>query len=103
MSYDTVHISFDECTGVNAISQDFTVSIRPNPSKGSIDLRMINPGTETVNIDITDLTGREIFRKTYPNPGNYVKDHLNLSIPGGIYLMHIKTKTVARTEKIIIQ
>ncbi len=103
VSYDTVHISFDECTGVNAISQDFTVSIRPNPSKGSIDLRMINPGTETVNIDITDLTGREIFRKTYPNPGNYVKDHLNLSIPGGIYLMHIKTKTVARTEKIIIQ
>jgi hypothetical protein len=103
VTYDTVHISFDECTGVNTLSKDFTVSIQPNPSKGSIDLRMSKPGDQTVTINITDLLGRELFRKTYTDPGNEVKDHLNLSIPAGTYLLNIKTNTVARTEKIIIQ
>ena len=103
VTYDTVHISFDECTGVNTLSKDFTVSIQPNPSKGSIDLRMSKLGDQTVTINITDLLGRELFRKTYTDPGNEVKDHLNLSIPAGTYLLNIKTNTVARTEKIIIQ
>ena len=100
---DTVHISFDECTGVTEISKDCTVSIQPNPSRGSMDLLMNNLGNQDVKIDITDLSGRELYRKTYDNPGNNLKDHLNLSIPGGIYLLHIKTDTFARTEKIIIQ
>jgi len=103
VTYDTVHISFDECTGINTIPKDFTVSIQPNPSKGSIDLLMSNPGNQTVNIDITDLSGRELYRKTYTGPGNVVKDHLDLSIPAGIYFLNIKTNKIARTEKIIIQ
>jgi len=103
VTYDTVHIFFDECTGVSAISKDFTVSIQPNPSKGSINLQMSDLGNQTVNIDITDLSGREFYRKTYTNPGNNVKDHLNLTIPAGLYLLKIKTNTFARTEKLIIQ
>jgi hypothetical protein len=102
-TYDTVHVSFDACTGVNTRAKDLTVSIQPNPSKGSIDLLMSNLGNQTVNIDITDLSGRELYRKTYSGPGNDVKDHLNLSIPAGTYLLHIKTSTIARTEKLIIQ
>jgi len=100
---DTVYISFDECTGVNAISNDVTVSIQPNPSKGSIDLLMSKLGNQTVDIDITDLEGRELCRKTYTSPGNDLKEHLNLSIPAGTYLLHIKTAAVSRTEKLIIQ
>ena len=103
VTYDTVHIFFDECTGVSAISKDFTVSIQPNPSKGSINLQMSDLGNQTVNIDITDLSGREFYRKTYTNPGNNVKDHLNLTIPAGLYLLKIKTNTFTRTEKLIIQ
>jgi len=103
ITYDTVHISFDACTGVNTVSKDFTLSIHPNPSKGSVDLWMSNMGNQTVNMNITDLTGRELFRKTYTNPGNEVKDHLDLSIPAGTYFLNIRTGTHARTEKLIIQ
>ena len=101
--YDTVHISFDPCTGVNTVSKDIAVSILPNPSKGSIDLLMNNLGNQTVTIDVTDLSGRELYRKTYTAPGNTVKDHLDLSIPAGIYFLNIKTNTLARTEKLVIQ
>jgi hypothetical protein len=103
VSYDTVHISFDDCTGVKTSPKDFTVSIQPNPSKGSIDLRMSNLGNQTVHIDVTDLSGHVLYRKTYADPGNEVKDHLDLPVPGGIYLLNIKTNTLTRTEKIIIQ
>jgi len=103
VSYDTVHLSFDECTGVNTISKDFTVSIQPNPSKGSFDLLIVNTWNQTVDVDVTDLSGRKLYMKSYPDPGNYVKDHLNLSIPAGTYLLNIKTKTLTRTEKLTIQ
>jgi Secretion system C-terminal sorting domain len=103
VTFDTVHISFDECTGMNTTSKDLTVCIQPNPSRGSMDLLMSNLGNQTVNIDVTDLLGREIYRKTYADPGNRVKDHLNLSIPAGTYLLHVKTTTISTTEKLIIQ
>jgi len=103
VTYDTVHISFDACTGVKAVPKDLSVNIRPNPSNGSIDLMMSNLGNQTVSIDVTDLSGHELYRKTYTNPGNDVKDHLDLSIPGGVYFLNIKTSTIARTEKLIIQ
>ena len=103
VTWDTVHISFDDCTGVNTISKDFSVSIQPNPSKGSIDILMSNLGNQTINIDVTDLSGRVLYRKTYADSGNDAKVHLDLSIPAGMYLLNVKTGTFARTEKIIIQ
>lgn len=102
---DTIHITFDPCTGVNdPLAKDLNIRVQPNPSNGIFDLLIDNLGNQSVEVVLTDLQGHSVFTHVYQTAGNKLSDHMNLSyLPKGSYILKIKTATRNQIEKIIIQ
>ncbi|GAB1453754.1 hypothetical protein MASR2M47_38100 [Draconibacterium sp.] len=73
------------------------VKIYPNPVKSEIVTVEFNK-REIKEISITNITGKEVFLKTYPFAENKKQIQLN-GIPNGIYFMKIKTNE----DKIVIK
>jgi len=101
---DTVHITFDLCTGIDKItSREMIIRIQPNPSNGVVNLSIENLA-QTAELNITDLEGRVVFRQNYLNPGPVLNDQLNLtSLPKGTYILKVNTETRNKIEKLVIQ
>ena len=73
------------------------VKIYPNPMKGESVTVEFNK-REIKEISITNITGKEVYLKTYPFAENKKQIQLN-NIPNGIYFMKIKTTE----DKIVIK
>ncbi len=84
-------ISADE----NSINTE--VKIYPNPAKGEYVTVEFNK-REIKEISLTNITGREVFLKTYPFTETKKQVQLN-DIPNGIYFLKIKTTE----DKIVIK
>ncbi|MCX6286158.1 MAG: T9SS type A sorting domain-containing protein [Bacteroidetes bacterium] len=105
LAYDTVHIMFDPCTGVNdPLARDLSITVQPNPSNGTFNLNIDNLGNQTADVVVTDIQGHSVYNKVYQSAGNSLQDHIDLSfLPKGSYIMKVKTDTRNKIEKIIIQ
>ncbi len=73
------------------------VKIYPNPVKGEFVTVEFNK-REIKEISLTNITGKEVFLKTYPFSENKKQVQLN-DIPNGIYFLKIKTSE----DKIVIK
>ena len=102
---DTVHITFDPCTGLSdIIKRELNITVKPNPSNGIFDLTIDYLGNQTADVQVTDLAGHEVYHHTYQSAGTSLTDHLNLSyLPKGSYIMKVKTDTRNQVEKIILK
>ncbi len=73
------------------------VKIYPNPAKGEFVTVEFNK-REIKEISITNITGKEVFLKTYQFAENKKQVQLN-DIPNGIYFLKIRTTE----DKIVIK
>ncbi len=85
------YISADE----NTVNTE--VKIYPNPAKGEF-VTVEFTKREIKEISLTNITGKEVFLKTYPFAENKKQVQLN-DIPNGIYFLKIKTTE----DKIVIK
>jgi len=80
------------------------IKIYPNPTKGfsSILIKNIDKG---VNISITDVEGRIIYRNDiFPNTNNIIDYKVDLSnYPKGIYYLKLINDDINTTQKMIVQ
>lgn len=99
------HITFDPCTGIPETGNDvFSISIRPNPSFGTINLVISGLKTGEVTVSIMDLSGKNVFLETFTTTGNKVSRKIDLStFQRGIYFVKVKTDTQVKTEKLILE
>jgi hypothetical protein len=85
----------------NGNTQNNTVTIFPNPNKGTFEL-YVNSTNNTNNgiVEISDIMGRSIFTTTLPNNNGVLMGNVNLaSVQSGIYLVKVtigNTTTVTR-------
>lgn len=71
------------------------VSVYPNPSTGSFDVRLKGFGaTESITLDITDLNGRSLIKQAGKVRDMTTKHNLGQEVPSGSYFLR-----VLRTEK----
>ena len=78
-------------------------SVFPNPNNGAFTVILNNASGDLINVEIFDLRGRAIFRKTYRNKGAF-KETLQLNqAQSGMYLLHVSDGLKRSTKKIVIE
>nr|WP_169933733.1 zinc-dependent metalloprotease family protein [Nonlabens sp. Ci31] len=100
--------SLEVCTSVvtplsNETFELDNLSIYPNPSSGSFNILFDNASSNLVELDIFDLSGRSVFKRSYET---YSSFHQNINLNGvssGMYLVQIKDGNKTITKKIIIE
>ena len=84
------------------MSTNFT--IHPNPTKGVFFLEFNLEKKQDVLVSITDLSGRNVYRKNLNNMLGNVSIDANLSnLSNGTYYVSIVTDESLETQKLILQ
>jgi hypothetical protein len=99
------HITFDICNGIPETTNEiFSVSIRPNPSFGTINLVISGLKTGEVRVSIMDLSGKTRFLESFTTTGSKVTRKMDLStFQRGVYFVKVETDTHVKTEKLILE
>ena len=99
------HITFDPCSGVSDAGNDiFSVSLRPNPSFGTVNMVISGLTTREVRISIMDLSGKFVFQEAFTASGNKVNHKIDLSaFQKGVYFVRVETELQVKTEKLILE
>ncbi len=76
----------------------------PNPNSGSVTLTINEAGTESIDISIIDICGRQVYEhKTETEKGKLLMN-LNLEqLSAGVYFLNIKSGAIEHVEKLIRQ
>ena len=99
------HITFDPCAGIPETGNDvFSISIRPNPSFGTINLVISGLKTGEVRVSIMDLSGKTRLQESFTTTGSRVSRKIDLStFQRGVYFVKVETDTHVKTEKLILE
>lgn len=77
------------------------VKIFPNPTSDKINIQIDPQFSKEFSINLTDMSEKLVFNKTYKNQKEVVIDVKNLS--KGTYLVNIKGQNQASSQKIIVK
>jgi len=79
-------------------------SVRPNPTRGQVELHLNNAQTGLAQVQITNTNGTVVERRAMPLNGKGQTLRFDLSKQAaGIYLIRIITKDGVQTQKIVVQ
>ncbi len=90
----TAHVS----TALNKITDNSSVSVYPNPTRGEINFNADN--ADIKSIEILDIQGRIIYRNAYKSPT--VKLNLD-NLSSGIYYTKVQTTKGVKVDKLVVQ
>ncbi|WP_432672260.1 reprolysin-like metallopeptidase [Flavobacterium sp. SM2513] len=77
--------------------------VYPNPNNGNFNVQFKNAATDTVELNIYDMSGRIIFKRAYSNQGDFNENvQLNM-IQSGVYLISIFDGERTQVKRIIIE
>ncbi len=80
------------------------VRIKPNPSKGVVNLELISDKPSTLNVKLIDQVGRIVFVKSYDEISVNHKKQLDFSdISKGLYYLQLTTGDKVNTSKLILE
>jgi photosystem II stability/assembly factor-like uncharacterized protein len=89
--------------GINEIGLNMDIHTYPNPTSGVLNIKILSEGTETMNYNLMDATGRIVRSGKWNLNASSSLITLNLStLTDGIYLLELSTdkgKTVLRISK----
>ena len=85
---------------------DFT--LYPNPNTGEqlfVILSAVEQGTNTVNVDIFDMTGKRVIARTIAVQDGFVKASFDLNgdVQSGVYIVNVTAGTKTYTQRLVIQ
>ncbi|MCB9251797.1 MAG: T9SS type A sorting domain-containing protein [Flavobacteriales bacterium] len=82
--------------------ESISVNIYPNPSKGFFGIDLITQSTGTVNISVTDLMGRVVFKESkYVSGPDYIAINLTDGIAGQ-YIVKVELKGKVYMDRIML-
>jgi hypothetical protein len=80
------------------------ISIFPNPTNGKTTIQWNVAASETGNISVTDVTGREVYTSVIDMTTGNGSKQLDLSaLKGGIYMIKVTSATAAYSSKIEVE
>ena len=85
-----------------------TFNLYPNPNSGDqlfISLNNISADVSTISVDIYDLTGKSMSKRTIAVQDGYINTAMDLkgSLSSGIYMVNITVGEKTYTERLVIQ
>ena len=96
---DTTQI---DTTGIRLALGDADFSLRPNPARGSAELRLQYPVAETAELTLYDMRGREVRRVALRRGDKTVRLDLD-GLPAGAYLLKLLTPHGLATRRLLVQ
>lgn len=102
---DEVTITFAVCTGMEQQANSSSeISIRPNPTDGKFDINFNTDESGEALITISNMSGKEVYRKTTNTKGNNIAENIDLShLNKGVYLLRIELNNKSFTDKIMLK
>jgi subtilisin-like proprotein convertase family protein len=100
-------ITLEICKQVVALAnqsynfEDFTIF--PNPSSGLFTVNFSSNSNSKVVINVTDISGRKIFDKTYTNTGLFNQDIQLQNAQKGIYLVTVSDGDSKIVKRIVVE
>lgn len=76
--------------------------IYPNPNKGNFNVQFNSDSGNEIKINIYDISGREIFAKSYQNSGLFSENLQLNSVGSGVYLVNVTDGDRKEVKKIVI-
>ena len=100
----TQTISVDLCTAVQAISNESSVSINPNPSNGDFSISLKEEGLTDVNIAVMDVQGKIVYQFTDKATNDSFTKNIQLEqLAEGIYTVQVVSNLGVTNEKIVVR
>lgn len=79
------------------------LTIAPNPNAGNFNVQFNSTSDKDVIINVYDISGREIFTKTYPNQSLFSQNIQLNTVQAGVYLVNIQDGNQKSVRKIVVQ
>ncbi|MDP3930277.1 MAG: T9SS type A sorting domain-containing protein, partial [Bacteroidota bacterium] len=100
-SYRLVNVLIEDGTGLNsALNLDKFMSVYPNPSNGRINLRLVSPHAENIQVSVFDILGKLVQQQEI-NGQNLQANELDLSVqPKGFYVLKVQAGDKVYSKKI---
>jgi subtilisin-like proprotein convertase family protein len=98
--------SVEVCYSVDLSAQQFeleNLTIAPNPNLGNFNIKFNSTSDQDISINVFDISGRQIFAKTYPNQSVFVQNIQLDAVQSGVYLVSIQDGNQKAVRKIVVQ
>ena len=79
------------------------LTIAPNPNSGNFNVQFNSLSNEDVLINVYDISGRQIFTKSYPNQSFFAQSIQLNNVQAGVYLVNIQDGNQKSVRKIVVQ
>jgi hypothetical protein len=100
---NTPTLPCNTATGIkNNSDKNFGFSIFPNPNKGEFSLLIENNTEEYFEISISDISGKNIYKKNYNSRGNMHFETISVELSAGIYFVQINNGNTNSIKKMIV-
>lgn len=105
MSTDTVTITVNVCPGIGNIPPDFSMELYPNPTNGSVTIRLQSDLLNAdASIEVFSMLGQEILRFSPEIANGASESKVDLSEHGtGIYFVRLRGDGFVVTRKLIVK
>ena len=100
-SYDTVSITFIDCTGIEDLGQQQYIRVFPNPGKGDFSIELpigITHGT----VELRDFSGRLVYKEDFHSTSKSGLINLKTGLLAGVYILSVNIQNRTYNEKVII-
>lgn len=77
--------------------------IYPNPNKGNFNVQFNSESNNEIKIAIYDISGRQIFNKSYQNTGLFSENLQLNNVQSGVYLVNVIDGDKKEVKKIVIE
>ena len=77
--------------------------VYPNPNNGTFTITLNGSVERKIDISVYDLRGRIIYKKSYPNVGDFNTDIKLNHVQSGMYILNVSDGVKQSTKKIIIE
>jgi Metallo-peptidase family M12/Secretion system C-terminal sorting domain len=102
----SITICKNEFTQTNLLNLSFNFkdfALYPNPNAGSFTVRFNSSNSSKVAINVSDISGRKIFEKSYTNSGLFDENIQLDKAQAGIYLVSITDGDKKIVKRIVIE
>jgi hypothetical protein len=89
--------------GIDEANASSTLSIFPNPGKGTFNLQLSNLTAPIAEVTVSDLLGRVVLQKKISVTDPHISEELTLPNAKGLYLLKVKTGQQLFTRKIVVE
>lgn len=98
--------SLEVCYLQDLSAQQFdleNLTVSPNPNSGNFNVKFNPSSDKDILINVYDVSGRQIFAKTYPNQSVFSQNIQLDNVQSGVYLVNIQDGNQKSVKKIVIQ